>query len=242
MTTYDLGPLVGDTWCQHANSAGQIFYRSTRTQESQFRIPSGFEDDAQDTWVCSTTGHWPQWRNQRTGRIVLSDPNPPPLQSYLDATNVKVHLKTIERNPSAGESIHRRVMRAILSWLFPESEGYEVVQEEDRGNRPDFVVFKISCRPGGSSYSYDFCIVESKAAGAPWGSTEDQCASACFTTENDVKRVYAMVHIGTQMGFYTYEDGNFSGLSGKLHLRDDADTIMEWAQYIKDRPYPFVEV
>ncbi|KAF9768350.1 hypothetical protein IL306_014384 [Fusarium sp. DS 682] len=142
--------------------------------------------------------------------LVLTDPNPPPVQTYLENELVKIHLKTIERNPQAGESVHRRLMRAVLAWLFPPNEGYEVIQEEDRGGRPNLVVFKISCRPGGSAYTYDFCIVESKAKGAPWGSTEDQCANACFETENEVKKVYAMVHIGTGIGFYKYEDGDFT--------------------------------
>lgn len=133
-------------------------------------------------------------------------------------------------------------MNAILRWLFPESEGYDVVQEEQRGVTPDFMVFKICCRPGGSDYSYDFCVIESKPAGHPWGSTEDQCFSQCDVLENEVRKVYAIVHIGMKIAFYKYDNGDFSQMSGRLHLRNDAQDIMGWAEYLKDNPLPIVLV
>lgn len=46
MPTYDLGPLVGNTWYQYANSAGQIYYRNATTQEITYTIPAGWEDGA----------------------------------------------------------------------------------------------------------------------------------------------------------------------------------------------------
>jgi hypothetical protein len=131
-------------------------------------------------------------------------------------------------------------MGPILRWLFPEREGFDVVQEEDRASRPDFVIFKICCRPGGSNYAYDFCIVESKPAGRPWGSTEDQCANECDSGENDAARLYAIVHIGLEVGFYKYELGTVTQWSQRMHLRQDVHAVTRWAHTLKANPLPFV--
>lgn len=45
--SYYLGPLVGDTWFQYADSDGQVYYYDSVTGESTFYIPSGWEDDDQ---------------------------------------------------------------------------------------------------------------------------------------------------------------------------------------------------
>ncbi|KAH7274964.1 hypothetical protein B0J15DRAFT_540024 [Fusarium solani] len=104
--------------------------------------------------------------NTRTGRIIFQDPNPPPAQTYLDRRNVAAHMQTVERNPASSEATYRRATTAILKWLFKEEEGYDVVQEDDRGTSvPDHVVFKVECRAGGSFYTYDFMMVEVKKAG-----------------------------------------------------------------------------
>jgi len=131
-------------------------------------------------------------------------------------------------------------MNAILRWLFPQQEGFDVVQEGHRDSRPDIVVLKICCRPGGSDYSYDFCVVESKTLGQPWDSTEDQCASKCASIDNETRNIYAIVHIGMHLAFYQYDDGTLSQISGRLHLRNDVHQVMDWALYMKENPLPIV--
>lgn len=132
-------------------------------------------------------------------------------------------------------------MVGILRWLFPDNQGFDVVQEDGKGNTiADFDVFKICCRPGGSSYQYDFCLVESKKASEPWGSTEDHCRDHCFNTDNESKQVYAIVHIGLEIAFYRYNRGDFSRMSGRLHVRNDVQVIIQWANYMKSNPLPFV--
>lgn len=93
-------------------------------------------------------------------------------------------------------------MAGILTWLFPDSQGFEVLQEDLAGNgRPDFCVFKISCRPGGSDHAYVFCIVESKAAGEPWGATVDQCWDYCADSSNESDQTYGIAHVGLEVQF-----------------------------------------
>jgi hypothetical protein len=66
-------------------------------------------------------------------------------------------------------------MGGILRFIFPGSEGYDVVQEtEGDDTRADFSTFKVSRRPGGIVYQYDFMLTESNKLRAPWGGTEDQ--------------------------------------------------------------------
>ncbi|KAH7242634.1 hypothetical protein BKA59DRAFT_514150 [Fusarium tricinctum] len=154
-----VGNLVGNQWQQYSNDAGQMYYVEVTTGTSQYAIPSGWEDQAQDNWNHSATHQ--QWTNTRTGRIVLWDPNPPPARTYLDKMNVMAHLQTVERDLDTDESIYRRETTGILRWLFPEDQGFDVVQENHRGTGiNDHVVFKIECRQGGSFYAYDFLIVE----------------------------------------------------------------------------------
>lgn len=44
MSGYDLGPLTGETWHQHANSVGQDYYVNIASGQSQYSIPEGWED------------------------------------------------------------------------------------------------------------------------------------------------------------------------------------------------------
>ncbi|TVY59709.1 hypothetical protein LSUE1_G009511, partial [Lachnellula suecica] len=224
--TYDLGMLVNNSWSQHANSAGQVYYVDIATRQSQLNIPAGWEDAPTDIWNIDNSVTWPQWylnslalltilsdfcrrRNQRTGRAVLLDPNPPPPRNYLEVTNVATHLRLVERVPDSPEALYRRPMMGILRFLFPDSQGFDVLQEEvvPIDGKPDFVIFKISCRPGGSTYAYEFCIVESKRMGKPWGSTEDQCREYCTNHADPNYAAYAIVHIGLEIRFYKYSGG-----------------------------------
>lgn len=133
-------------------------------------------------------------------------------------------------------------MGAILRFLFPEDQGYDVTQEEVALNygKANFVVFKILCRPGGSTYAYDFCVVESKKIGITWGSSEDQCREYCTDIQNNSHQTYRMIQIGLELRFYKYSHGNLAPLSGRLHIRGDVQTITQWAEYIKNNPISLV--
>lgn len=145
--------------------------------------------------------------NARTGRVIFQDPNPPPARTYLDKRNVAAHLHTVERNPATSEATYRRATTAILRWLFKEEEGYDVVQEDDRGTSiPDHVVFKIECRPGGSLYAYDFMMVECKKAGYSWDSAFEQCTRHCENSHNESGQVYGMVQVGMDVQFFQWRN------------------------------------
>lgn len=179
--------------------------------------------------------------NARTGRIIFQDPNPPPAQTYLDKRNVAAHLQTVERNRASNEATYRRATTAILRWLFREEEGYDVVQEDDRGSSiPDHVVFKIECRAGGSFYAYDFMMVECKKAGDSWTSASEQCIRHCENSHNESGQVYGMVQIGMDIQFCQWGNTTLTPLSRVLHLREDVDEIIQWAEYLKAHPLPVV--
>ncbi|RSL49417.1 hypothetical protein CEP54_012462 [Fusarium duplospermum] len=235
-----LGNLVGDQWSQYSNHAGQIYYVEIATGESQYSIPTGWEDDLQDSWNHDVTCQ--HWMNTRTGRIIFQDPNPPPARTYLDRRSVAAHMQTVERNPASSEATYRRATTAILKCLFKEEEGYDVVQEDDRGTSvPDHVVFKVECRAGGSLYTYDFMMVEVKKAGESWDSAFEQCTRHCENSHNESGQVCAMVQVGMEIQFHQWGDTMLTPLTNTFHLRQDVQTIMEWANYLKAHPLPFVK-
>ncbi|KAH8800757.1 hypothetical protein F5884DRAFT_808710, partial [Xylogone sp. PMI_703] len=236
---YDLGPLSGNTWHQYSNAAGQVYYYEYSTRETTYSIPVGWEDAAGDLWVRDTTKTWPQWNNQRTGRARLDDPNPPPQQTYLDDPHVKARLSVVQHHPHSPEPLYRRVLSEILQWLFPRQNGYTLVQEDMAGQmRPDFTVFKLLCRPGGSTYEYEFLLAESKKVGEPWGSTEQHLQTVCENNDNDTRNVYAMIQIGLKVQFYKYENHSFEKFGEELDLVSDAPTVINWANYLKAHPMP----
>ncbi|CAJ0551383.1 Ff.00g113130.m01.CDS01 [Fusarium sp. VM40] len=154
-----VGNLVGNQWQQYSNDAGQMYYVEVTTGATQYAIPSGWEDQAGDNWNHSAAHQ--QWINTRTGRIIFENPNPPPARTYLEKRNVMAHLQTVERKPGADESTYRNVTTGILRWLFPEDEGFDVVQNRHSGNGIiDDVVFKVECIQGPPFDAYDFLIVE----------------------------------------------------------------------------------
>ncbi|KAL1800296.1 hypothetical protein ACET3X_000638 [Alternaria dauci] len=241
MTTTYLGPLVGGRINQYANSAGQVYYHDTVAGTTSYAIPNGFQDGAGDTWTLDTTKSWPLWNNSRTGRAVLINPNPPPPQTYLDDINIKAALDLLVRVPDSGEHIYRRPIGDILRFIFPSSEGYSVVQETVSVNtHPDFCLFKVSQRPGGTLYQYEFMLVESKKPGEAWASTEDHLHDHLEGNGNDSKNCYGMVQIGLDVHFYKYENSNFSRIGGRMHLINDANNVVVWGRHIKDNPMPFV--
>jgi glutamine synthetase len=65
---------------------------------------------------------------------------------------------------------------------------------------PDFGVFKV-CRQAQDGLS-DWCFVEVKRPGRPWGSSEDQLAAAMSNMENPC---YAIVLIGLEIRFFIFD-------------------------------------
>jgi hypothetical protein len=147
----------------------------------------------------------------------------------------------VERVPDSPEALYRRPMLGILRWLFPDRMGFDVVQEDLAGKgRPDYTILKISGRPGGTDYTYTYCIVESKPAGAPWDSTEDQCHNYCSESDNESSQLYGIVHVGLETRFFKYIQGVFTPLTERLHLRRDVQDITDAAAFMKRNPLPFL--
>lgn len=188
----------------------------------------------------SNTANPSNRRNARTGRSVLRDPHPPVSQTYLDELVVIARLRAIERSPEPSETLYRRPMVEILRWLFPKRDGFDVLFEElVVGGKPDFKVLKILYRPDGSTDEYTFALVETQAAGRPWGLAEDRCRTYCGHSGNESHQNYGIVQIGLEVRFYLYNQGNFTGLSNKLHLQNDVHEVMQWADHMKANPLPF---
>ena len=133
-------------------------------------------------------------------------------------------------------------MTPILRWLFNSTDGYEVIQEDHRGDTiPDHVVFKIARRAGASFYLYDFLICECKKAGVSWTSAKEQCQTYCETTENESDEVYGMVQVGMELRFYSWRRGyDIVPLSNKLHIRQDVQEIIQWPEHLKANPLPLL--
>jgi hypothetical protein len=179
--------------------------------------------------------------NQRTSRARLDEPNPAPPLTYLDDPHVKARISIVQRHPESLEPLYRRVLSEILQWLFTRQEGYTLVQEDSSGNlRPDFSVFKLLCRPGGSDYEYEFLFAESKKLGEAWKSHEEHLESVCENNDNETKNVYAVLQVGLGVHFYKYENYAFESLSDELDLVTQVHDVMSWALHIKSRPMPVI--
>ncbi|KIL83763.1 hypothetical protein FAVG1_13039 [Fusarium avenaceum] len=178
-----VGNLVGNQWQQYSNDAGQMYYVEVTTGATQYAIPSGWEDHAGDNWNHSAAHQ--QW-------IIFENPNPPPARTYLEKRNVMAHLQTVERKPGADESTYRNVTTGILRWLFPEDEGFDVVQNRHSGNGIiDDVVFKVECIQGPPFDAYDFLIVEfgMNVQFHTWGSWTLTPLSGILHVRNDVQEI-----------------------------------------------------
>lgn len=180
--------------------------------------------------------------NRRTGRITFENISNARGQTYLEDRFVAAHMLTVQRDPSASESLHRRVTTRVLRWLFKETEGYDVVQEDVRERSiPDHVVFKIQSRPGGTDYVYDFMLVECKKAGISWSSAVRHVTKHCRGTDNDSKQVYGMVQLGMDLQFYQWgESTGLVPLGQTYHLVNDVHDIIALARRLKANPIPFV--
>ncbi|TVY46742.1 hypothetical protein LOCC1_G006219 [Lachnellula occidentalis] len=228
-TTYDLGLLHGDTWRQWSDASGLVYYQS-------LAMPFPFCASLQEfSQRCMDTN------NQRTGRARLDNPNPPPATTYLAEPFVAARIAALQKTPNSPEPIYRRMMCGVLQWIFTPTEGYAVMQEDmAKDMHPDFSVFRLLARPGGSAYEYDFLLGETKVPGESWDSFTDHLHTVCAANDNDTKNVYGMLQVGFVVQFFKHENSQFEALSGRMHLVDDVNDFTAWAQYLKAHPMPFV--
>ncbi|KAF2798615.1 hypothetical protein K505DRAFT_357373 [Melanomma pulvis-pyrius CBS 109.77] len=222
---YELGTLVGGTWKQWSTSAGQDYYENLNTRATQFKLPAGWEDTDTDTWTVDTSKNWPQWRNTRTGRIRRANPNPTAPQTYLDKANIQAHLQLVERSPESHEYLYRRVMLPFLRHFFQENEGFDVLQEESRGDL--------------NQNESRVDIAEIKKAGRSWTETEDHLSRYCAGIENQSGQVYGIIQIGLYLQFFTANRGVLTALSGGLHMCNDVNAITTMIENMKLEPLPF---
>ncbi|KAI1174446.1 hypothetical protein F4777DRAFT_385104 [Nemania sp. FL0916] len=244
MAIYDLGLMVGGRFHQYANSAGQVYYRDTVANTASYSIPPGFEDHPTDTWSKNLSKGWPQWNNNRTGRSILNDPNPPPPRTYLDDNSIMAAIAACQRVPESNEHIYQRPLGDILRFMFPRREGFDVAQDAPGdSNFPDFTTLMRTRPPGGLYHQNDYLLTESKKKGTPWGATEDQLLSHLQMNGNKSKNCYGMIQIGLLVRFYKYESGVFEKLADKkFHLVDDVDEVLQWGQWLKANPMPFINL
>jgi hypothetical protein len=86
----------------------------------------------------------------------------------------------------------------------------------DGVSKADASILKILARPGGSTYSYDFCLVESKKAGRSWPAIEDQLSRYCGGAQVDSRKVYGIFYVGMMIQFFRADAGVLTLMSGRL--------------------------
>jgi len=103
-------------------------------------------------------------------------------------------LGLLIRVPESHEHVYRRPIGGILRFIFPASEGYDVVQETQGDHtRTDLCTFKVLRKAGVTFDQYEFMITESKKDGEPWRSREDHILLHLSGNGNDNKNCYGMV-------------------------------------------------
>jgi hypothetical protein len=180
-------------------------------------------------------------KNSRTGRLALINPRPPPPRSYLDIDNVKAAIDLLEGVPESDEHVYRRPTGGMLRFMFPESEGYEVVPEA-RGDvtLSDFCTYKVLRKPGGTLYQYDFLHTEVKPTGESWRTTEVQHREQLAGTGNESKQCYGSIQIGLEFQFYKLEGKELEKIGGRMHMKRDHENIIAWSRHLKANPLPVV--
>jgi hypothetical protein len=157
---------------------------------------------------------------------------------------MKVAVRDIQAVPEAHEYMYRRAMVEILRFCFPDKDGWAIYQEESRGelgqaeSRSDMAVLKLIARPGGSLYSYDYCLVESKKKGGSWPAAVEQLGRHCAGTEVESKEVYGIVQVGEEIEFYKAKNGELTRMSNRLHFVDQVEDVMNMCRYLKVYPLP----
>jgi len=101
---------------------------------------------------------------------------------------------------------------------------------------PDFTVFKLLTRPGGSSYEYEFLIGETKVPGESWSTFAEHLHTVCAENDNDTKNVYGMLQIGFEVQMFKHENYQFETLGNRMHLVNDVHDFIACARYIKAHP------
>lgn len=130
-------------------------------------------------------------------------------------------------------------MVEILRFCFPDRDGWAIYQEESRGeldqgeSRSDTAVLKLVARSGGSLYSYDYCLVESKKKGESWPAAVEQLERHCAGTEVESKQVYGIVQVGEEMEFYKVKDGELIRMTNRLHFVGQVEEVMNMCKYLR---------
>lgn len=169
------------------------------------------------------------------------DPNPPPARLYTEDRIVATHLRTLERHPDSSEALHRRATTGMLRFLFRSEDGYDVVQEDSRvSSTPDHTVFKVECRARGSAYVYDFMMVECKRANENWEAAVEHLTRHCENAQNESRQVYGMVQVGMDIQFFHWANTTLTAVSDVCHLRNNAERVTQWAEYLKANPWAFI--
>jgi hypothetical protein len=171
----------------------------------------------------------------------LDDPDPAPPATYLDIATVKSSLSIVQRTPGSPESLYRRVMLAILNYVFPSHDHYFVTRENlaDRLH-PNFTVHRILSRPGGGVHQFDFLLGETKVPGETWATLEEHLHTVCQNSNNETNNVYGMLQIGLEVQFYKHGGGVFQRISNRLHLVNDVNDVNHWLAFVKANPLPLV--
>lgn len=150
-------------------------------------------------------------------------------------------LNKLVAEPEPVGNQERRAMPPILTmlnWMFPLTEHFAntpKIKITAAANIPDITVEFLG---PDDIEDYPILFVGHRGMGTSWGLTYDQMtghfrASSCGN-------VYGMIHIGMEVKFYKYEDGQAHDLSEKLHLVDRAKEVTAWWVWIKENRLPHV--
>ncbi|KAI9825602.1 MAG: hypothetical protein M1819_000498 [Sarea resinae] len=235
---FDLGPLYRGPWQQYTNKIGQVYYQNTANRAVQYAIPRGWEDAATDKWTRDASKTWPQWNNDRTGRAVLIDPNPPPPQTYLDDPVIRAHILSLQRAPESDEHLYRVPTTEVICMLFPRQEGYSVVETGVQTSLPVITVLEVFRRPGGTLHNYEHLIVECRKMGCTVAAAEPELHDALATCNHESKNIYGLIQCGFRLQFYKHENFTFGRIGPTMHLVDDAKKVMEMLEHLKANPLP----
>lgn len=128
-----------------------------------------------------------------------------------------------------------------LEFFFSHTDRFHVFLEPSHGGSGPTVlkVLQRIASTAGDLHFYDYCMVESRKAGASWAAAEDQLSWHCGGTVNDSKKLYCIVHIGLHVQFFKANRGVLVQLSNRLHLRNEVNEVTHWFENMKRYPLGF---
>lgn len=87
---------------------------------------------------------------------------------------------------------------------------------------------------------YDFMMVECKKKGHNWAAAVEHLTRHCENGENESGQVYGMVQVGMDIQFFHRGNTTLTTISDVFHLRNEAQEITRWIEYLKANPLPFL--